>query len=698
VSSNFILTKVWGSSKVRPGTALISSNLMRNNKLLTGDFILVLGVRMLPLVIQESREEREGITVNVEQLKWLGVREGEKVAIRKVNAEPLKSVTLSPSSQRKIDERKLNLELRGRPLMKGTPVYTKEGEMVTVSLVPQVEVGLVTGETEVIVSSDVIRLTQKGVPPITFNDVGGLGKQISTMRKIIELSLVRPEVLRLLGLRPPKGVLLYGPPGTGKTLIAKAVANSLMANFFYISGPEIGSKYYGESEKRLREIFEQAEKSAPSVVFIDEIDAIAPNRDLTSTEADRRIVAQLLTLMDGVTSGGGVLVIGATNRPNAVDPALRRPGRFDREIEVPVPDRDARLEILKIHTRRIPLDENVNLERIADITNGFVGADLEALVREATMRGLEREPEVEKLRVTNEDFLEAMKGIEPSALREFRVEVPSTTWEDVIGLEEVKQELREAIEWPLKYPDLFKEAGAEQPSGVLLYGPPGTGKTMLARAVAHEGGANFIAINGPELMNMYVGETERALREVFKRARQASPTVIFFDEIDAVTVTRGYDPNRVSDRLVSQLLTEMDGVSRRRERVVVMAATNRPDIVDPALLRPGRFEKLIYVPPPDFNTRVALFNAFINRHPHGQIDVQKLARQTELFSVADVKGVVDRASLLTIRRALSGGMKPRMEQSDLEEALKSVKPSVTQAMVNFYLNFREKMRGGAAVI
>jgi len=363
-----------------------------------------------------------------------------------------------------------------------------------------------------------------------------------------------------------------------------------------------------------------------------------------------------------------------------------------------VPDRDARLEILKIHTRRIPLDENVNLERIADITNGFVGADLEALVREATMRGLEREPEVEKLRVTNEDFLEAMKGIEPSALREFRVEVPSTTWEDVIGLEEVKQELREAIEWPLKYPDLFKEAGAEQPSGVLLYGPPGTGKTMLARAVAHEGRANFIAINGPELMNMYVGETERALREVFKRARQASPTVIFFDEIDAVTVTRGYDPNRVSDRLVSQLLTEMDGVSRRRERVVVMAATNRPDIVDPALLRPGRFEKLIYVPPPDFNTRVALFNAFINRHPHGQIDVQKLARQTELFSVADVKGVVDRASLLTIRRALSGGMKPRMEQSDLEEALKSVKPSVTQAMVNFYLNFREKMRGGAAVI
>ncbi|BBD72187.1 ATPase AAA [Sulfodiicoccus acidiphilus] len=698
MSGNFVLARVWSSSKVRSDVVLVSGSLMRSARISPGDVVAIIGVRMVPLTVMENRDEKDGVVINPEQLRWIGVREGERIAIRRVSPEPLKSLTVSPSSQRKVDERKLSLELRGRAVMRGCPLYVKDGELVAVSLTPQVEVGVITGETQLIVSSDVIRLTQKGVPPVTFNDVGGLGKQISTMRKIIELALVRPEVLRLLGLRPPKGVLLYGPPGTGKTLIAKAVANSLMANFYYISGPEIGSKYYGESEKRLREIFEQAEKSAPSVVFIDEIDAIAPNRDVTTTEADRRIVAQLLTLMDGVSSGGGVLVIGATNRPNAVDPALRRPGRFDREIEVPVPDRDARLEILKIHTRRIPLSEDVDVEKIADMTNGFVGADLEALVREATMRALERQPEVEKLRVTSEDFLDAMKGIEPSALREFRVEVPSTRWDDIVGLDEVKQELREVVEWPLKYPETFREAGVEPPTGVLLYGPPGTGKTMLARAVAHEGGANFIAINGPELMNMYVGETEKALREVFKRARQASPTVIFFDEIDAITVTRGYDPNRVSDRLVSQLLTEMDGVSRRRERVVVLAATNRPDIVDPALLRPGRFERLVYVPPPDFNTRVALFKTFLDRHPHGEVDVGKLARQTEFFSVADVKGVVDRAALLAIRRALSSGSRPKVEEGDLVEAMKSIRPTITQAMLNFYNSFRERSRGGVQVI
>ena len=693
ITQQFFFTRVYGG-KTKPDVALVSSSLMKSYGLLPGDVIVLLGNRQIPFYVQENPDPKaDGIVVNEAKLKLLGVRSGERVPARKAQLSSLKEVTLAPSEQKAYDVRKLNLELRGRLVARGLTLESKEGTFAVVSYYPQVEVGYISSDTQINIAPESIRIVQKNIPYVTLDDVGGLSKQVSELLEIVELALVKTEVSRVLGLRPPKGVLLYGPPGTGKTLIAKALANAVMANFFYISGPEIGSKYYGESEKRLRDIFEQAEKNAPSIIFIDEIDAVAPKRDLTTSETDRRIVAQLLTLMDGLTSGSGVVVIGATNRPNALDPALRRPGRFDREIEIPVPDRQGRLEILKIHTRRVPLDQGVDLERIADRTHGFVGADLEALVREAVMNAYRRcKGNLEKLVVRMEDFEEALKGVEPSALREFRLEIPSTTWEDVVGLEDVKLELKEVVEWPLKDPSLYEEMRADIPSGILLYGPPGTGKTMLARAVAHESGANFIAINGPELMSMWVGETERAIRDVFKKARQASPSIIFFDEIDAIATARGADPNRVTDRVVSQLLTEMDGINRRKEKVVVIAATNRPDILDPALLRPGRLEKLIYVPPPDYRTRLALFSRLVGDRPHGDIDFERLAKLTENFTPAEIKGVVNKAVLLAIRRAKETGSRPVLTMDDLEDAIKSLRPVVTQAMLDYYASFYQTVR------
>jgi len=692
-SNDYIFVRVYGG-KSKIDVALVDSSIMRNFKLLPGDVIIILGNRPIPFFVQENKEERGGIVVNDQRLKILGIRDGEKVPIKKIEPTPLKEVTLAPSEQKKFDIRKLNLELRGKLISRGVTVETKDGVFTVISYSPQVEAGYITADTQINIAPESVKLAQKNIPYVTLDDVGGLGNQIRMLMDIVEIALVKPEITKALGLRPPKGVLLYGPPGTGKTLIAKAIANSVMANFFYISGPEIGSKYYGESEKRLRDIFEQAEKNAPSIIFIDEIDAIAPNRDTAMSETDRRIVAQLLTLMDGISSGSGVLVIGATNRPNAIDPALRRPGRFDREIEIPVPDKEARLEILKIHTRRIPL-KDVDLEKIAEITHGFVGADLEALVREAVMNAYHRcNGDLDCIKVTMDDFNHALKVVEPSALREFRVEIPSTTWEDIIGLEDVKMELKEVIEFPLKYPELYEEMKVEIPTGVLLYGPPGTGKTMLARAVAHESGANFIAINGPELMSMWVGETERAIREVFKRARQASPCIVFFDEIDSIASVRGLDPNRVTDRVVSQLLTEMDGISKTKGKVIVIAATNRPDMVDPALLRPGRLEKLIYVPPPDYSTRVALFSRLIEGKAHDEIDINHLAKLTEGYTPAEIKGIVNKAILISIRRAISSNQKPKLTMEDMLEAMKYIKPIVTQTMLDYYNSFSQKVRKG----
>jgi len=695
MDSDLHILTIYSTKRKTKGVATLGSSDMKRLALLPGDVVIVYGQRIFPFTVMESRDKGVGMEVSEEDLKELGVNQGEKVMVKKVVPRELESVSISPSTQKQFDDRKISLELRGKPIMMRSNINTKEGDFVVVSMSPKVEVGLITGDTKVIVTSPTLRLTQKDISFVTLDEVGGLSDQLSTLMEIAEIALLKPEIPRLFGLRAPKGVLLYGPPGTGKTLIAKALANSMMSSFFYISGPEIASKYYGESEKRLREIFDQALHDAPSIVFIDEVDAMAPSRDVTASEADRRIVAQLLTLMDGVNSRSGVLVIGATNRPNAIDPALRRPGRFDREIEIPVPGNKERLEILKIHTKRLRLAEDVDLEKIAGITHGYVGADLEAVVREAALNALKRESDYEKVIVNEGDFMNAIKSVQPSALREFRLEIPNTTWEDVVGLEDVKLELKEVVEWPLKNRDLYDYMKAEIPSGVLLYGPPGTGKTLLARAVSHESGANFIAVNGPELLNMWVGESERAIREVFKKARQYSPTVVFFDEIDSLATARGTDPNRVTERIVSQLLTEMDGISKRDEQVVVIAATNRPDILDLALLRPGRLEKLIYVLPPDEEGRKKLFAYMVCKHVHDQIDYERLARLSSMYTPADIRGVVNRGVLLAIRRSMMEGVKPVLTQEDLEKALSAIKPSMNQQVLSYYSSFREKMRQSA---
>jgi len=596
---------------------------------------------------------------------------------------------------------------------------------------------------------------------------------------MIELPLKHPEIFEKLGIEPPKGVLLYGPPGTGKTLLAKAVANESNAHFIAINGPEIMSKYYGESEERLREIFKEAEENAPSIIFIDEIDAIAPKREEVVGEVEKRVVSQLLTLMDGLKSRGKVIVIGATNRPDALDPALRRPGRFDREIEVGVPDKQGRKEILQIHTRGMPIEPDFRkdkvieileklrgderfrsivdraiekvkkakdeeeikrvlrevdeklydevkarlidalLEELAEITHGFVGADLAALAREAAMAALRRliqegkidfEAEyiprevLDELKVTRRDFYEALKMVEPSALREVLIEVPNVHWDDIGGLEEVKQELREAVEWPLKYPEAFEALGITPPKGILLYGPPGTGKTLLAKAVANESEANFIAIRGPEVLSKWVGETEKNIREIFRKARQAAPTVIFIDEIDAIAPRRGTDVNRVTDRLINQLLTEMDGI-QENSGVVVIGATNRPDIIDPALLRPGRFDRLILVPAPDEKARLEIFKVHTRKVPLAEdVNLKELARRTEGYTGADIAAVVREAAMRAMRRALQTGIiKPGMKaheirekvkvtMKDFEGALKKIGPSVSKETMEYYRKIQEQFK------
>src|SRR2546426_85542 len=485
---------------------------------------------------------------------------------------------------------------------------------------PPAEAVIVTEGTEVLVGEQV-KEPIRAIPKISYEDIGGLRPVIQKVREMIELPLRHPELFERLGVEAPKGVLLHGPPGTGKTLLARAVASETNANFSSLGGPEIMSKFYGESEERLREVFKEAQENAPSIIFIDEIDSIAPKREEVTGEVEKRVVSQLLSLMDGLQSRGKVVVIGATNRVNAIDPALRRPGRFDREIEIGVPDRDGRLEVLQIHTRGMPLAEDVDLKKLADVTHGFVGADLEALAKEAAIRALRRIlPEINleadnipvevlnKIIVRMADFQEALKEVEPSAMREVLVEVPDVKWEDIGGLEGVKEERREAIEWPLKYSDGFTTVNATPPQGLLVYGPPGTGKTLLAKAAANESEANFISVKGPELLNKFVGESEKAIREVFRKARQASPCIIFFDEIDSVAPVRGISvgDSQVTERVISQFLTELDGLEELRN-VVIIAATNRPDIIDSALLRPGRFDRLLYVPPPDLEARKQIF-------------------------------------------------------------------------------------------
>jgi len=539
-------------------------------------------------------------------------------------------------------------------------------------------------------------------PDVTYEDIGGLDSELEQVREMIELPMRHPELFQRLGIEPPKGVLLHGPPGTGKTLIAKAVANEIDAYFTTISGPEIMSKYYGESEEQLREIFEEAEENAPAIVFVDELDSIAPKRSEAGGDVERRVVAQLLSLMDGLEERGELVVIGATNRVDAIDPALRRGGRFDREIEIGVPDRDGRLEILQVHTRGMPLSDAVDIEQYADNTHGFVGADLEQLAKEGAMTALRRvRPELdlesdeipaevlESIQVTEEDFKEALKTIEPSALREIFAEIPDVTWADVGGLEDTKERLRETIQWPLEYPQVFETLDMEAAKGVLLYGPPGTGKTLLAKAVANEAESNFISIKGPELLNKYVGESEKGVREVFKKARQNAPTVIFFDEIDSIAVERGrhQGDSGVGERVVSQLLTELDGLEEL-EDVVVIATTNRPDLIDPALLRPGRLDRQVHVPVPDEDARRAIFEVHTRDKPLADdVDLDWLARRTEGFVGADIEAVAREAAMAASREFIESVSPEEIDESvgnvrisreHFEDALDEVGPSVDE--------------------
>ncbi|HKR57851.1 MAG TPA: CDC48 family AAA ATPase, partial [Candidatus Nitrosopolaris sp.] len=533
-----------------------------------------------------------------------------------------------------------------------------------------------------------------GAAQVAYEDIGGLREEIQKVREMIELPLRHPEIFEKLGIEAPKGILLHGPPGTGKTLLAKAVASESNAHFISISGPEIMSKFYGESEARLREIFKEAREKAPSIIFIDEIDSIAPKREEVTGEVERRVVSQLLSVMDGLESRGKVIVIAASNRPNAIDPALRRPGRFDREIEIKVPDKRGRLEILQIHTRNMPLDTDVDQDRVAAIAHGFVGADLEYLCKEAAMKCLRRllpelnledekiAPEIlEKLIITRNDFENAFKDIMPSAMREVYLESPDIPWTMIGGLEEVKRELQEAVEWPLRYPSLYKELGHSIPKGILLHGPSGTGKTMLAKAVATESEANFIGVKGPELISKWVGESERGVREIFRRARQASPCVIFFDEIDSIAPTRGGGGggnigSGSTERMVSQLLTEMDGMQEEIHGVVVLAATNRVDMIDTALLRPGRFDKILYVPKPDVNTRQKILEIHTKDKPIGRdVNLGTIAGTTEGFSGADVSAVANTAVSLVLHEYLA-------KYSTPEEAAKHSSEAIV-SMVNF---------------
>jgi transitional endoplasmic reticulum ATPase len=641
------------SRDVGRGIARIDPEAMKKLGLTSGDIVEISGKRKTVAICWPSYSEDAGkgiIRIDGYIRNNAGVSIDEKVTVRKIEAKKASKITLAPTEPLRIEgaEGYLAQLLEGRVVTRGDVIpigiMGRKVDLVVTSIQPPAPAVIITVDTQIVIGEKPEAIVRE-VPKVTYEDIGGLQEEIRKIREMVELPLKYPELFERLGVEAPKGVLLYGPPGTGKTLLAKAVANETNAAFFSISGPEIMSKFYGESEERLREIFRQAEENAPSIIFIDEIDAIAPKREEVTGEVEKRVVSQLLALMDGLKPRGRVVVIGATNRPNAIDPALRRPGRFDREIEIGVPNKQGRLEILQIHTRGMPLAEDVDLEKIANVTHGFVGADLEALCKEAAMRALRRIlPQIDfekekipaeilnKIVVTMDDFMEALKEVEPSAMREVLVEVPTVKWEDIGGLADVKLELQEAVEWPLKYPEVFEHLDAKPPKGILLYGPPGTGKTLLAKAVANESEANFISVKGPELLSKWVGESERAVREIFRKAKQAAPSIIFVDEMDGLEELRG---------------------------VVVIAATNRPDIIDPALLRPGRFDKLLYVPPPDIEARKEILKIHLKKKPLAEdVDIEDIARRTEGYTGADLAAVCNTAVMLAIREHIMGNKNP----------------------------------------
>jgi transitional endoplasmic reticulum ATPase len=678
-----------------------------------GDVIEIVNKRTTSAIAWPAYSEdqnRDILRIDGFTRKNAGVAINEYVVVRPAKVKTALSITLAPVDMRlNVDEDFTNFvknRLMERTLVEGdTTLVMMLGHAIpfTVSKTRPHGIVKVTAESRLTILNEPAP-EAKGLPRTTYEDIGGLHEEIQRVREMVELPLRHPELFQRLGIEPPKGVLLHGPPGCGKTLLARAVANESEANFYSINGPEIMSKFYGESEARLREIFQQAQQNAPSIIFIDELDAIAPKREEVTGEVERRVVAQLLALMDGLSGRGNVIVIGATNRPGALDPALRRPGRFDREIEIGVPDKKGRYEVLQIHTRGMPLAEDVDLKKLSDMTHGYTGADLSALGRETAMKALRRYlPQInleeerippavlEKMEVRMDDFVNAYKEVTPTAMREVYIEVTTVHWDDAGGLEDVKEHLKEAVEWPMKTPEVFTRLGIKPPKGILLFGPPGCGKTLLARAVATESEANFISIKGPEVFSKWVGESEKAIREVFRKARMAAPSVIFLDEIDSLAPRRGlgFSDSGSSERVISQLLTEMDGIVSL-EDIVVIAATNRPDMVDQAVLRPGRFDRLIYVPEPDEKSRLQIFNIYTKGMPLAKdVDLIKLTAATKYYSGADIESICREAAMHTLRRDKAAG---EVTMKDFEDALKEVMPTVTPDMEKWYKDFMQQAR------
>jgi len=691
-----------------------------------GDVIEINGERSTAAIVWRCRPEDANLgVIRIDGIirKNAGVSLGDRVTITKVETKPCTRLVLSPvmAKQQKVRfgpgiEGFARRGLNKRPVVAGDRIFipgmTLFAEALPFAIVSTTPKGIVQvlPDSEIVIKEDVVDDEEGSgeISSIMYEDIGGLGNQLQKVREMIELPLKHPILFRRLGIDPPKGVLLHGPPGTGKTMIAKAVASETNAHFTSINGPEIISKYYGESEKQLREIFDEAAANAPAIVFIDELDSIAPKREDVSGEVERRVVAQLLTLMDGMQGRDNVVVIGATNRRDAIDQALRRPGRFDRELEIGVPDKNGRREIVNIHTRGMPIADDFDMDWILENSYGFVGADISALTREAAMKALRRylpeidldedeiPPEVlEKMEVQMNDFRLAMRDIEPSALREIYVEIPEVSWSDVGGLEEVKERLKESVEWPLTMPDRFEHFGIKPPRGIVMFGAPGTGKTLLAKAIANEAKANFITVKGPELISKWVGESEKAIREIFKKAKQASPSIIFLDEFESIAGVR--TPNSgegsdVSNRVVNQMLSSMDGVEAM-EGVIVIAATNRPEMIDPALLRSGRFERVMHIPPPDLAGLRKILSIHVKDMPLGKFDLESLADKMTNFTGADVEAVCREAALIAMRAD-----RKSVSKKHFDEAIGRVRPTITPAMLEYYTKLEGELTSGLKTI
>ena len=738
------------------GIARIDSETMKELEIRRGDIIVIRGNRETVAIADRAYPADVGeriIRIDGISRRNAKAAIGEVVHISKADVKEAKKITIAPAQKGimvQADPDSLRRGLLARAVVKGdvivlggvqrrrdlisdelgdlNDIFGNLGDIfegmgmghfggitqikfVVVNATPNQPV-YISENTDLVLNSKAVDISDdEKIPEITYEDIGGLSEEIKKIREMVEIPLKRPEIFERLGIEPPKGVLLHGPPGTGKTLLAKAVANESDANFILLNGPEIMSKFYGESEKKIRDIFEEAEKTAPAIIFIDEIDAIAPKREEVTGEVERRVVSQILTMMDGLKSRGKVIVIGATNRVNAIDPALRRPGRFDREIEISVPGKEGRLAILKIHTRGMPLIKDVNLEELASITHGFVGADLEALAKEAAINVLRKvlpdmkiegdEPMspkfLEKLVIRHQDFLDALKVVRPSAMREVLVETPNVSWNDVGGLDNVKQELIESVEWPLKFSDSYKRMGIKPSKGILLYGPPGTGKTLLAKAVAKESEANFIQVKGPSLLSMWVGKSEEGVRKIFERARQVAPCVIFFDEIDALAGKRGIEMGtKVTERVLNQILAEMDGIVDMKD-ILIIGATNRPDMLDPAILRPGRFDKILLVNAPGEEGRLKVLKIHTKNMPLGdgkkfydekerEKMLDEISKMTEGYTGADLEALSREAALIALRESISAKI---VKKSHFEDALKKVKQSVSKSVLEIYKKVEE---------